>query len=77
MAFKVLKLNEIANGMTEPKRTLRLKVQEYKKKKKKKQASDTEKEHWKPRECSTLEAKWRKHIKEERVNASEHCWGVK
>ena len=44
MAFKVLKLNEIANGMTEPKRTLRLKVQEYKKKKKK-QASDTEKEH--------------------------------
>ena len=35
MAFKVLKLNEIANGMTEPKRTLRLKGQEYKKKKKK------------------------------------------
>ena len=37
MAFKVLKLNEIANGMTEPKRTLRLKGQEYKKKKKSKQ----------------------------------------
>ena len=44
MAFKVLKLNEIANGMTEPKITLRLKGQEYLKKKKKR-ASDTEKEH--------------------------------
>ena len=42
MAFKVLKLNEIANGMTETKRTLRLKGQEYIKKK---SASDTEKEH--------------------------------